>query len=81
MSAHKRDILVLHDSTELDYTTHFALTGLGQIGNGNHRGYICHNSLAVDPKNREVLGLLNQVLHHRPKVGKNETQKKRRERE
>jgi len=77
----KRDILVLHDSTELDYTTHFALEGVGQIGNGHHRGYICHNSLAVDPKSREVLGLLSQVLHCRPKVGKNETQKQRRERE
>lgn len=77
----RRDILVLHDSTELDYSTHFALDGLGQIGNGHHRGYICHNSLAVDPKNREVLGLLNQVLHHRPSVGKKETQKQRRERQ
>ncbi len=78
---HNRDILVIHDSTELDYSTHFALDRLGQIGNGHHRGYICHNSLAVDPKSREVLGLLNQVLHQRPKVRKNETQKQRRERE
>jgi len=77
----RRDILILHDSTELDYSTHFALEGLGQIGNGHHRGYICHNSLAVDPKTREVLGLVNQVLHHRPKVGKSETAKQRRERE
>ncbi len=77
----RRDILVIHDSTELDYTTHFTLDGLGQIGNGHHRGYICHNSLAVDAKNREVLGLLNQVLHHRPKVDKGETEKQRRERE
>jgi hypothetical protein len=77
----RRDILVIHDSTELDYSTHFALEGLGQIGNGHHRGYICHNSLVVDPKNREVLGLLNQILHHRPKVAKKETEKQRRERE
>jgi hypothetical protein len=77
----KRDILVIHDSTELDYTTHFALPGLGQIGNGHHRGYICHNSLAVDPKNREVLGLLSQILHHRPKVSKKETEAQRRKRE
>lgn len=77
----ERDILVLHDSTELDYTTHLALKDLGQIGNGHHRGYICHNSLAVDPQNRDVLGLLNQVLHQRPKVPKHETSKQRRERE
>ena len=77
----RRDILVIHDSTELDYTTHFSLDGLGQIGNGYRRGYICHNSLAVDPKSREVLGLLNQILHHRPKVPRKETEKQRRERE
>lgn len=75
------DVLVLHDSTELDYTTHLALEELGQIGNGNRRGYICHNSLAVDPESREVLGLLNQVLHHRAEVPKKETQAQRRERE
>lgn len=74
------DLLVIHDSTELDYTTHTALDGLGQIGNGHHRGYICHNSLLVNPETRDVLGLLNQVLHHRPKVPRKETQAQRRKR-
>ena len=61
-------VLVLHDATELDYTTHLSLPNLGQIGNGNHRGYIAQNSLAVNPETREVLGLCNQVLHRRAKV-------------
>jgi hypothetical protein len=74
-------VLVIHDSTELDYTEHYALNGLGQIGNGSRRGYICHNSLAVDPQRREVLGLLNQVLHCRAKVPKKETAAQRRKRE
>lgn len=77
----RRDILVIHDSTELDYTTRYSLDDLGQIGSGNHRGYICHNSLAVDAKSHEVQGLVNQVLHHRAKVPKRETHKQRRERE
>jgi len=77
----RRDLLVIHDATELDYTTHFALEGIGQVGNGYQRGYICHNSLVVDPKTREVFGLSSQILHHRAKVPKNETQKQRRERE
>jgi hypothetical protein len=75
------DVLVIHDSTELDYSTHFALQGLGQIGNGHHKGYVCHNSLAVAADTREVLGLLNQILHHRARVAKNETHKQRRERQ
>jgi hypothetical protein len=75
------DVLVIHDSTELDYTTHLALKNLGQIGNGHHRGYICHNSLAVNPRRREVIGLLNQVLHHRVHAPKKETPAQRRKRE
>jgi hypothetical protein len=72
--------LVLHDATELDFTSHTSLTGLGQIGNGNHRGYIAQNSLAVDAETREVQGLCNQVLHRRAHVRKSETtaQKRRR---
>ncbi len=76
----RRPILILHDATELDYTTHRSLSGLGQIGNGKHRGYICQNSLAVDPKTREVVGLTNQVLHHRVHVPKGETDAQRRDR-
>jgi hypothetical protein len=66
-------VLVLHDTTELDYTGLGSLRHqLGQIGDGGGRGYECHNSLAVDPQSREVLGLVNQILHHRAVVPKNE---------
>lgn len=70
-------VLILHDTTELDYTTHKSLDDLGQIGCGTRRGYITHNSLAVDPAHREVMGLVNQQLHHRPKVAKSETRAQR----
>ena len=75
-------VLVLHDATELDFTNHRSLEDdLGQIGNGNRRGYITQNSLAVDPKTRQVLGLCNQVLHHRATVPDNETIAQKRKRE
>jgi hypothetical protein len=73
-------VLVLHDSTELDFTAHRSLDGLGQIGSGTRRGYIAHNSLAVKPQTREVIGLCNQVLHRRPKVSKSETNAQKRKR-
>jgi transposase-like protein len=82
-------VLVLHDATELDYTSKKSLEHqLGQIGQGTHRGYICHNSLAVrllvDPTTQalipETLGLLSQLLHRRPRVSKKETAKQARER-
>lgn len=72
--------LVIHDTTELDFSSRRTLKNLGQIGNGSHRGYLCHNSLAVDPATREVLGLTNQILHRRATVSKSETAAERRQR-
>ena len=74
------DILILHDATEMDYTSHRSLKRLGQIGSGSGRGYIAQNSLAVDAATREPLGLVNQILHKRPKVPKSETAAQRRKR-
>lgn len=69
--AHPRDVLILHDDTELDYTTLESLSDdLGQIGRGTRRGYICHNVLAVDAETGEVLGLLDQILHRRAEAPK-----------
>jgi hypothetical protein len=73
-------VLVIHDSTELDFTTHKSLN-LGQIGSGSRSGYIAHHSLAVDPATREVLGLCNQVLHRRARVSRAETNAQRRRRQ
>jgi hypothetical protein len=75
-------VLVLHDATELDFTRHASLANdLGQIGNGNRHGYIVQNSLAVDSITRRVLGLFNQVLHHRADVPAGETIAQKRVRE
>jgi hypothetical protein len=74
-------VLVLHDATEMDFTTHRSLEDLGQIGNGNHRGYIAQNSLAIDPETRQVLGLCHQVLHRRDTVPETETIAEKRARE
>jgi len=75
-------VLILHDATELDYTKKATLREqLGQIGEGTHRGYICHNSLAVRADTGEVLGLTSQILHHRADVPEKETVKQKRERE
>src|SRR3984957_19867472 len=67
-------VLIVHDPTELDYSGLTSLEEeLGQIGDGNGKGYICHNSLIVLPKGKAVLVLVNQILHCRPHVPKNET--------
>jgi len=72
-------VLLLHDATELDYTHCRELSEqLGQIGNGGGRGYIAHHTLAVTPQ-RQVLGLVSQVLHHRRTVSKRETRAQKRQ--
>lgn len=65
-------VLILHDLTELDFTGHESLTGLGQIGDGGGRDYECFHSLAVRADRGEVLGLAAQILHKRPAVAKDE---------
>jgi hypothetical protein len=66
MPAHAGDLLIIHDTTELDYSQRHSLKQLGPIGGGYNRGYLCHNSLVVEPESRHVVGLINQVLHRRP---------------
>jgi hypothetical protein len=75
-------VLVIHDATELDYSSLASLAlELGQIGEGHGRGYICHNVLAVDAATGEVLGLLDQILHRRDEVPDDETLAEHRDRE
>src|SRR5271165_1447211 len=69
---HPGVVLHIHDTTELDYTSHKALHKLGPIGDGNGRGYECHNSLAVVADTGAVLGLSNQILHTRARVPRRE---------
>jgi hypothetical protein len=75
--------LVLHDTTELDYSSHPHLAGAGQIGNEHGRGFLQHNSLAVVPRPRQVLGLAYQQLKVRQPApaGESTYQRKRRARE
>ena len=82
MEACDSPVLILHDATELDFTKHFSVAEtMGQIGNGNHRGYIVQNSLAVESTTGRVLGLANQILHCRADVPAGETLAQKRIRE
>jgi hypothetical protein len=53
-------VLLVQDTTELDFSAHPAMTGLGQIGNGKGRGILLQTVLAVLPETRTVLGCLAQ---------------------
>lgn len=73
-------MLILHDTTELDYSGLTSITDLGSIGGNLGRGYLCHNSLAFDPRRRQVFGLANQILHCRKLVGRKEGVQAKRDR-
>lgn len=60
------DVLILHDTTVLDYSNQRCADTMGPVGNSGGRGYMCHNSLAVDAETGRVIGLANQILHKRP---------------
>jgi hypothetical protein len=76
-------VLVLHDTSELDFSSHRRLTGVGPVGNGGGRGFLQHNSLAVVPRPRQVLGLAYQQLRVRQPAppGEESHRRKRRPRE
>jgi len=81
LAASEGPVLIVHDATELDYTSLTKLVGdLGQIGKGTHRGYICQNVLAVEAETGNVLGLVDQILHRRDEVPDDETLTKKRNR-
>ena len=70
---HPGTVLIVHDTTDLDFSGHRTLAdGLGQIGNGGGRGFLCHNSIAVDPQSSSIFGFASQILHCRPVVDKKE---------
>lgn len=71
MAASDGVVLILHDTTVLDYSG-LKAAKLAKVGNGHGRGYLCHNSLAVDPQRREVFGLVSQILHRRVSRGHKE---------
>ena len=45
----ERLVLLVEDSSELDYTRHRSMEGLGPIGDGRGRGLLIHGTLALVP--------------------------------
>ena len=76
-------VLILHDTTELNFTTHDALTGTGPVGDGQGRGFLQHNSLAIVADTQQVLGLAYQQVTTRTPApeGESHTQRLHRDRE
>ena len=59
-------VLVLHDTTDLDFGRRTAPTGLGPIGHGKHHGLLVHSSLATTLDGVPLGVLALQVWHRDP---------------
>jgi hypothetical protein len=80
LEAYAGVVLILHDTTVLDYSGLTEIQELGQVGDGRGRGYYAHNSLAVAADTRWVFGLAAQTLHTRRRVPKGEKKAERQQR-
>jgi hypothetical protein len=69
-------VLAVQDTTELDFTGHRAVQGLGPIGNGGGQGLLQHSTLAVTPDG-DLVGLLHQIWRTRVPVPEGETRRQR----
>ena len=77
-------VLLVQDTSSLNFTAHHAAEGLGPIGDNQGRGFMVHSTLAVNPAGvGEVLGLAYQMLFCRQPTPEKETrsERKRRDRE
>jgi hypothetical protein len=73
-------VLIVHDTTELDFTSHHALKGTGPIGDHRGKGFLQHNSLAFTPDGTRLLGLAYQQLKARQPTPEEETRRARKKR-
>lgn len=61
MRAADGPVLVIHDPTVLTYTDYAAVADqLGPITDSDARGFLQHDTPAVDPADHELLGLIHQ---------------------
>ena len=74
-------VLLIQDTTEVDYQHHPTTIGLGPIGNGTHHGFLLQTVLAVEPASRQVLGIAHQEPFLRKTAPKGETKRERELRE
>jgi hypothetical protein len=76
------EVLLIQDTSEIDYSDHHDVSGLGPIGNGSGRGMLLHSVLAVDPaKGAQVQGVAWAELFYRQLTDQHETRKQRVERQ
>jgi len=74
----RRQVLLIGDTTEANLSTHKACIGLGPVGRGNKaQGFFVHSVLAVDAKDKQLLGCMGQEPFVRTPAPEKETKAER----
>jgi len=60
-------MLVICDTTEIDFGRNRTIDGVGPTGNGSGQGFLLHNAMMVDAQTRAITGIAGQTIHYRPR--------------
>jgi Transposase DNA-binding/Transposase Tn5 dimerisation domain len=77
----RSQVLLIQDTTDLDYAHHPKTTGLGPLKNQQQHGMLLQTVLGVDAQDKQVLGIMHQEPFLRKLVPKQETRAQRLKRE
>jgi hypothetical protein len=71
-------LLILNDTTEINYGGKRRARGLGLVGKNTGRGFFLHSALMRDPVSRQVIGLAGQEILYRHSIKKKQANNSRR---
>jgi hypothetical protein len=74
-------LLIIADTSEIDYGPSRQIKGLSPVGSGVGRGFHLHSGLMVSAHDDRVHGLAGQLIYHRQPVAKKETRTQRLQRD
>jgi Transposase DNA-binding/Transposase Tn5 dimerisation domain len=70
-------LLILEDTTEIDYALNRKIDDLSPVGSGTRQGFHLHSALMVSPADERIHGLAGQLIYHRQHIPKGETRTER----
>jgi len=74
----RSQVLLIGDTTDVNLSSHKATTGLGPVGRGKKaQGFFVHSVLAVDAKDKQLLGCMGQEPFVREPAPEQETKAER----
>jgi hypothetical protein len=74
----RSQVLLIGDTTDVNLSSHKATTGLGPVGRGKKaQGFFVHSVLAVDAKDKQLLGCMGQEPFVREPAPEKETKAER----